>query len=124
MNILKKILLPFFPNNRILKNYWWHRLALIVCLFLAFCSFLAVLLLIFSYTPFLELFPIWLGIFFVPFIYIPFAIVNFFLPSFLADTIENKAILIGCLLLIALIPTFIYRLILYIIKGNIQTREK
>lgn len=47
---IKKILLPFLPDNTELQKYWWHRLAMVICLF---CSILFILLisaLIYNYA--------------------------------------------------------------------------
>lgn len=38
VNIIQKILLPFFPENKELQKYWWHKLAKIITIIIALTS--------------------------------------------------------------------------------------
>ncbi len=51
MKLIRKILLPFFPENTWLRNHWWHRLSLTISyLWVGFWGVLGLIILYFFVT--------------------------------------------------------------------------
>jgi len=114
MSIIKKILLPYFPDNKWLREKWWHRGVLVVSSFIALLSLVLVasglyFFLQSLYQAYLQFLPSksdWVPVDIHPLT--PMEVINWNILWF-----DIYVILFGFIF-----PNLIYRLLLFVLTNN------
>jgi len=131
MKLIKKLLLPFFPQAEWLQRKWWHRLILLVSIVISFCCFYSIVL----FTVLLaaaNLFPpansVLNSILFMPtyLAIIMIAPVANFLDPIGSGNSSTTGIILSLILFLILsfLPSAIYRIILFISFGKEWVNKK
>ncbi len=129
-----KKLPPFFPESKRLQKHWWHRFAWVISIFISLCSYYSFLLflivglgLIFQIN--FNALPNWFQpvmlILTIPII-VPATLLNplsGMSSSFSNNSVVSYISFMVLILLVSVLPSLIYRLILFVAMGN-KWKEK